>query len=95
MEAPLKVTEPDPAVAVMVPPPQVPVRPLGVETTRPDGSESENATPVTAAVGLGFEAVNVSDVEPLSGMLAAPKEFASVGGATTVKEALEVLPVPP
>ena len=38
--APDKLAEPDPAVAVMVPPPHDPVRPLGVEIARPAGSAS-------------------------------------------------------
>jgi hypothetical protein len=39
--------------------------------------------------------VNVSEVEPFNGMLAAPNALIMTGGATTVIEALEVLPVPP
>ena len=54
MVPPERLIVPVPAVAVMVPPPQVPVRPLGVETTRPAGSVSLNATPVSAAVVLEF-----------------------------------------
>ena len=42
-----------PAVAVMVPLPQLPVRPLGVDSTSPAGSVSLNATPVRA-VALPF-----------------------------------------
>jgi len=37
----------------------------------------------------------VSDVEPFSGMLAAPNALMITGGATTVMEAFEILPVPP
>jgi len=37
-----------PAVALMVPAPQEPVKPLGVATTSPAGSVSLNATPVSA-----------------------------------------------
>ena len=39
--------------------------------------------------------VKVRLVEPFSGMLAAPNALIMTGGATTVMEALEVLPVPP
>src|SRR6266853_4647254 len=39
--------------------------------------------------------VKVSEVEPFSGMLAAPNALIMTGGATTVMEALEVFPVPP
>jgi hypothetical protein len=51
---PARLTAPEPAVAVIVPLPQVPVNPLGVETTRPAGSVSLNATPVAPAVVLVF-----------------------------------------
>src|SRR6185437_1020342 len=39
--------------------------------------------------------LNVSDVVPFSGMLAAPKAFVIDGGEATVKLAVAVLPVPP
>ena len=94
-DAPLRLTVPDPAVAVIVPPPQDPVSPFGVETARPGGKLSVNAIVVRAVVALGFVTVNVRDVEPLSGILAAPNAFARVGGVTTVSVALEVFPVPP
>jgi hypothetical protein len=64
-----------PAVAVIVPAPHVPVRPFGVEITRPAGSVSLKATPVSAVVVFGFVMVKLSEVEPFSGMLAAPKAF--------------------
>jgi hypothetical protein len=38
--------------------------------------------------------VKVRDVEPLSGMLAAPNDLVIEGGPTTVTLAEEVLPVP-
>src|SRR5215470_3582224 len=43
-----------PAVAVIVPPPQEPVRPFGVETTRPAGSVSLKAMPLSEVVVLLF-----------------------------------------
>lgn len=92
---PLRLMTFVPAVAVIVPAPQVPVRPFGVEITRPAGSVSLKATPVSATVVFGLVMVKLRLVEPFSGMLAAPKAFAMVGGATTVIEALEVFPVPP
>ena len=92
---PLRLITFVPAVAVIVPAPQVPVRPFRVETTRPAGSVSLKPTPVSATVVLGFVMVKLSEVEPFNGMLEAPKAFAIVGGATTVIEALEVFPVPP
>jgi hypothetical protein len=92
---PLRLITFVPAVAVIVPAPHVPVRPFGVEITRPAGSVSLKATPVSATVVLGLVMVKLSEVDPFSGMLAAPKAFVMVGGPTTVIEALEVLPVPP
>jgi len=91
---PLRLITLVPAVAVIVPAPQEPVRPFGVETTRPAGSVSLNATPVSGTV-LELVIVKLRLVDPFSGMLAAPKAFAIVGGPTTVMEALDVLPVPP
>src|SRR5437899_1730407 len=56
--APARLTLPEPAVAVMVPPPQLPVRPFGVATTRPAGRLSVNATPVSATVVFGLVMLN-------------------------------------
>ena len=92
---PLRLITLVPAVAVIVPAPHVPVRPFGVETTRPAGRVSLNPTPVSAVVLLLFWMVKVRLVEPFSGMLAAPNALIMTGGATTVIEALDVLPVPP
>src|SRR6476469_9544352 len=50
MVPPERLITPVPAVAVMVPAPQIPVRPFGVETTRPAGSVSLKATPLSATV---------------------------------------------
>src|SRR6476619_5749301 len=80
---PLKLITFVPAVAVIVPEPQTPVRPLGVEMIKPAGSVSLKPTPVSATVVLGLVMVKLSEVEPFSGMLTAPKAFAMVGGATT------------
>jgi len=44
--APARLMVLDPAVAVIVPPPQLPVSPLGVATCSPEGSVSLNAIPV-------------------------------------------------
>ena len=95
MDPPARLITFVPAVAVMVPAPQEPVRPLGVEMIRPAGSVSLKPTPVSATVAFGFVIVKLSEVVPFSGMLAAPNPFAILGGATTVMDALELLPVPP
>src|ERR1700730_18122085 len=70
--AAVKLTLPDPAVAVIVRLPQLPVSPCGVETPRPAGSESVKPTPVSAVEALGLLIVKLSDVDPFSTMLAAP-----------------------
>jgi hypothetical protein len=96
--APAKVMLPDAATAVIVPPPQVPTRPFGVWTTSPAGNVSVKPTPVRAVAALGLAMVKLSEVAPLSGMLAAPKLFAIVGGAVaavTVTLAVAVPPLPP
>jgi hypothetical protein len=49
--APDRLTVPDPAVAVMVPPPQFPDNPLGVATSNPAGSMSVNPMPVKVGAG--------------------------------------------
>lgn len=95
MVPPARLTVPLPAAAVMVPLPQDPVRPLGVEMTRPAGSVSLNATPVSATVVLGSVMVKLSEVEPFSGMLAAPNALTIVGGEATVMEADAMALVPP
>src|SRR6476659_549571 len=91
---PLKLTEPDPAAAVAVPP-QVLVSPLGVATWRPAGSVSLNAIPVRANEVFGLLMLKVSEVLAFSRMLAAPKALVIVGGVPTVRFAVAVLPVPP
>src|SRR5260370_1350216 len=86
---------PEPATAVATPP-QVLVSPLGVATTKPAGSVSVNATPVSATVlAPGLVMVKVSDVVPFSGIAAAPKALAIEGGATTLMLADAVPPTPP
>jgi hypothetical protein len=84
-----------PAVAVIVPP-QVPVNPLGVATTRPAGRLSVNATPANPLVVLGFTMVKLSVLAPFNGTLAGAKALLMVGGAITVRVAvLLATPVPP
>jgi len=83
-----------PAVAVSDPP-HVLLAPFGVATTSPETRVSEKATPVKPVPVLGLARVNVTLVEPLSGMLATPNALLMVGGATTVRVAvLLVAPAP-
>jgi hypothetical protein len=94
--APARLTDEEPATAVLVPAPQAPVRALGVDTTKPAGRVSVNATPVSAtAFAAGLVIVKVREVEPFTGSVAAPKDFVITGGLATVTFAEAVLPVPP
>src|SRR5208282_1255426 len=86
-----KFTLPVPAVAVIVPPPQLPDKPLGVDTANPAGSESENPTPVSMVPAFAFERLKVNVAVPSSGIAAAPKVSPIVGGAGLFLEP----PLPP
>jgi len=88
------VDTPETVPAVIVPPPQDPVSPLGLASARPLGKVSVNATPVRLPAALGFVMVNVRLVFPARGMLAAPNDFAIVGGENTVTVAFAVFPAP-
>ena len=82
--APDRLTELEPATAVMVPPPQVPLRPFGVLTSKPAGSVSVKATPVSETVlAAGLVMVKLRLVVPFTGMEAAPNDLLMLGGATT------------
>jgi hypothetical protein len=90
-----RLTLPEPAEAVIVPPPQVPANPFGVATTNPAGSESVNATPVNVDEEFGLFTTKVSEVEPFNAILAAPNVFVIDGGDATEMFADAVFPVPP
>src|SRR5205085_9596683 len=92
---PDKLMLPLPATAVMVPLPQEPVTFGVAATANPAGRLSVKATPLSALAVLGLVMVKLSEVEPFSGMLAAPNALLMVGDATTVIEAFAVLPLPP
>ena len=85
-EAPAAKLEPDrltlfeQAAAVIVPPPQVPVNPLGVDTVSPDGRVSAKPIPLRELAEFGLDRLKVSVVVPFNATLAAPKVFAIVGG---------------
>src|SRR5258708_17237978 len=91
---PDKLTLPEPAVAVTVPP-QVLLSPFGVATTRPACKVSVNATVSGMVLITGLVMVKLSDVEPFSGIVAAPNDLTVDGGAATERLADAVLPVPP
>ena len=83
------------ATAVIVPPPHTPAAPLGVLTVKPLGSGSVNATPVSEVPVFGLATVKLSEVDPLSGIVAAPKTLTMVGGVATDRLAEALFPVPP
>jgi hypothetical protein len=90
--APDSVTELLPAVAVIVPPPQDPVSPLGVATVIPEGKVSLKPTAWSVVLALGLLMVKLSEVEALSATVDAPNDLLIVGGATTEMLALAVTP---
>jgi len=93
--APARLTLPDPGLAAIVPAPHVPVSPLGVVTTKPDGSVSVTPIPLSATVAFGFVIVKLRLVVPFSARKATPKVLVIAGGATTVRAAvLLVVPAP-
>lgn len=59
---------------------QVPVKPLGVATTKPLGKESLKETFSKSVLAFGLVRLKVSDVVPPTGIVAAPKALAIVGG---------------
>src|SRR5712692_9323631 len=86
---------PLPATAVIVPAPQEPVT-LGVAaTTTPAGRLSVKATPLSALAVFGLTMVKLSVLLAFSATLVGLKALLMVGGATTLRLALDVLPVRP
>jgi hypothetical protein len=82
--APDRLTLPDPAVAVIVPPPQLPLRPFGVAICNPLGNGSVTVTPVSDAAAFGLLMLKLSDVVPFTGILLAPNDLLIVGGVAAV-----------
>src|SRR5208337_557361 len=78
--APDRLTLADPATAAIVPPPQVPVRPLGDATISPAGIVSVKPIPLKEAPVFGLESVKVREVVPFSATLATAKVLVKVGG---------------
>jgi len=78
------------AVTVNVPPHCALV---ALVTVKPAGRVSVKATFVRAVLVFGFVMVKLKVVVPFNGIVAAPNDFEIEGGATTVVDALAVLPV--
>jgi len=93
--APARLTAAVLGVAVMVPPPHVPVSPFGDPTINPEGKLSVKAMPVRFPAAFGFVIVKVRLVLSYSVMETAPKLLLMDGGASTVSGADAVLPMPP
>jgi hypothetical protein len=81
--APVRLTLVEPAVAVIVPPPQDPVKPLGVATITPPGSGSLKPTPVNE-VPFGFAMVKVRTEVPLTGMTSGLKVLPKGGDVLVI-----------
>lgn len=93
---PDRLAEPDPATAVAVPV-QVLLRPLGVETTRPAGKVSVNATAVSVLPVPGLVIVNVSEDVALNTMVVGENALAIVSEAPAtvkVKDCMAFDPTP-
>src|ERR1700691_244265 len=89
---PARLMVPTPAIAVAVPP-QVEVKPLKVATTRPEGSESVKATPVSPTKLFGFVMEKLTEVVPPGRNLLGRKALVMLGGATTSSVAEAWFPV--
>src|SRR5882672_5317323 len=74
-----KTTLFDPALAVIVPPPQFPVRSFGVDTSCPAGKVSLKPIPLREIPEFGFAKWNVSDVLLFIATLAVPYVLVIVG----------------
>ncbi len=92
---PDRLTVPEPAVAVAVPP-QVLLR-FGVEATiSPAGRPSVNDSPVSDTLLLGLVMLMVNNVVPFNGILVGANVLVTVAGEATISVAvLLVAPVPP
>ena len=78
--APDKLTLFVPSTAVIVPPPHVPVKPLGVASTKPAGKVSLKAIPFRVVALLGLLMVKLSEVVPFRAIEVAPNDLLMVGG---------------
>ena len=94
--APLSAMLDVPAIALIVPPPQVPESAFGFATSNPPGNVSVNPMPVSVDVGFGFAIVKVNGVVAPIGLDVAPKALTIVGAARalTCSEADAVPPAP-
>jgi hypothetical protein len=89
--APDKLTEVEPATAVIVPPPQLPVKPFGFATSKPpvaDRGESVNPTLDSELDRFGLVMVKDNvEVSPVK-IEVGENDLAMAGGAITVRESV-------
>lgn len=96
IDAPDKLTVPEPAVAVIVPPPQFPLSPLGAATMRLAGKGSVKPTPVKApGLAAGLVIVNVRAEFVFGAITLGVNDLAIEGGPSTSTVAVAVPPFPP
>ena len=86
--APERLIRFEPARAEIIPPPQLPVKPFGVETSSPS-SVLLKVIPVIADTGSGLLIMKVRVVLPPNGMVGAPNEMAITGAAPTAATTLQ------
>src|SRR5580704_4720790 len=79
--APERPTLFESAAAVIMPPPQLPVKPFGVDTVSPAGNVSVKPIPLRATAAFGFDKLKVSVVLLFNATLAAPNTLEIVGGS--------------
>lgn len=94
MVPPVNETDPEPAVADVVPL-HVLLSPLGLATTKLAGKVSVNPTPVNPTVVDGLVMVMVIVLVPPTEIVVGLNTLVVVGGATTVIVSVAVPPVPP
>jgi hypothetical protein len=74
---------------------QVPVTPDGFAMTRPAGSVSVNATPVSVVVALGLDTVKVTAVVPVARIAGGANAFVTIAAdGVTLSVAVAALPLP-
>ena len=91
---PDRLTEPDAATAVAVPP-QVSLRLGAGATCNPEGKVSVKEIPLNATLLFGLVMLKVSAVVPFTGIVVAPNALLMLGGDATTRVADALLPVPP
>lgn len=82
-DAPERLTMEDPATAVIVPPPQLPVNPFGMATTKPAGKLSVKEMSANVVLVLGLSIVKLKVVVLFNGIVVTPNSLLITGAAIT------------